>query len=365
MRTVAVLSAIPPKDSNEDLRPRRVFLLALLGLIFLLIGSSSWAKKPSVTVAEIKVVAILKVDDLGKSLSYPSALAYDPVRDELYVTDASRSKIVIYSPDLFPVFSIGPGRGVVAPTGLALDSEGNLYVCQNPTEKEPRARISVFNAAAIKVRDIYFEGFEGADSFYPKSVSIGIHGQIYVTGLDFAGVVVLDREGKFLHLLSPKDSVSANLPPKKAVITDVFIDEKGRIYLVSEEMGRLYVYDSQERYLFKAGQKGGSSGKLSRPRGVAADPERGLIYVVDYMRHMGQAFRYDDGRLLFEFGGRGWSPGWFNYPTDIVVDKYGRIYVADLFNHRVQVVELVQKGMGSVPLNTTPSFITPLQKLKK
>ncbi|WP_456431534.1 NHL repeat-containing protein [Thermosulfuriphilus sp.] len=316
-------------------------------------------------MAEVKVVALLTKDDLGQSLSYPSALAYDPVRDELYVIDASKAKVIIYSPDLFPVFSIGPGRGVDAPTGLTLDAEGNLYICQNPTEKEPKARISVFNAAAIKIKDIYFEGFEGAETFYPKSIAIGLQGQIYVVGLDFAGVVVLDRQGKFLHFLSPKDSVSKNLPAKKAVISDVFIDEKGRIYLVSEEMGRLYVYDSQERYLFKAGQKGGSSGKLSRPRGIVADPERGVIYVVDYMRHMGQAFRYEDGRLLFEFGGRGWSPGWFNYPTDIVVDKYGRIYVADLFNHRVQVVEIVEGGMGNFPLNTTPSFITPLQKLKK
>ena len=312
-------------------------------------------------IAEVKVIAILEKDDLGKNLSFPTSLGYDPVRDELYVIDAARSRIIIYTPDLFPVFSLGKGRGVLAPAGLTIDQEGNIYICQGTSAKDPRPHISVFNAAAIKVKDIYFQGFEGAENFSPKSIALGIHGHIYVTGLDFEGVVVLNQKGHFIKIIAPKDSIIPNTPPKRALISDVYVDSKGRLYLLSEEMGRVYVYDDREHYLFKAGRKGGSSGKLSRPRGVCADPKRGLIYVIDYMRHTGLAFDYKTGKLRFEFGGRGWSPGWFNYPTDIIVDKFGRVYIADLFNHRVQVVELVKKGMPSVPITTTPSFITPLK----
>jgi DNA-binding beta-propeller fold protein YncE len=116
----------------------------------------------------------------------------------------------------------------------------------------------------------------------------------------------------------------------------VTIDGQGRIYLVSEETGHIYVYDEDRNPLFQFGVKGGSSGKLSRPKAVAVDNRDGRMYVVDYMRHTINV--YDrEGEYMFEFGGKGWLPGWFSFPTTITVDPTGRVFVADLFNSRVQV----------------------------
>jgi DNA-binding beta-propeller fold protein YncE len=60
------------------------------------------------------------------------------------------------------------------------------------------------------------------------------------------------------------------------------------------------------------------------------------MYIVDYMRHTITVYDHD-GKYLFEFGGLGFDPGWFWFPNNIGVDKKGRVYVADFFNHRVQV----------------------------
>jgi hypothetical protein len=61
------------------------------------------------------------------------------------------------------------------------------------------------------------------------------------------------------------------------------------------------------------------------------------MYVVDYMRHT--ILAYDKaGTYLFEFGGRG-SAWWFKF-SDVVVNKRGQLIVADLFNHRLQVLEV-------------------------
>ena len=117
------------------------------------------------------------------------------------------------------------------------------------------------------------------------------------------------------------------------------IDRAGRIYLLSEGMGRVYVYDDKEVFLFKFGQKGGSSGKLSRARGLSVDPLKRRVYVIDYMRHTANAYS-DEGRFLFEFGGKGWGRGWFQYPSDVGVDPSGHVLVADTFNNRVQVLRM-------------------------
>jgi DNA-binding beta-propeller fold protein YncE len=108
---------------------------------------------------------------------------------------------------------------------------------------------------------------------------------------------------------------------------------------LSEDKGRVFVYDENEKFLLKFGQKGGGSGKLSRPRGVAVDDKNGRVYVIDYMRHTANAYGLE-GEFLFEFGGKGWSEGWFLFPSDISVDTFGNVLVADTFNHRVQVLSL-------------------------
>ena len=57
------------------------------------------------------------------------------------------------------------------------------------------------------------------------------------------------------------------------------------------------------------------------------------------MRHTASAYSAD-GRFLFEFGGKGWGRGWFQYPSDITVDTSGNVLVADTFNNRVQVLSV-------------------------
>lgn len=348
-----------------QLKVNNLWYLVIFWVLLIPLGWGGFAyvlAQEEIAIAKIRVVSVLKSNDTGQPLSFPSTLAYDRQTDELYVLDAAKGRIIIYSPDLFPIFSFGIGREVENPSCIAIDKEGLIYIGESPKGNKP-AKIAIFNQAAIKIKEFYFKDFEGASNFIPRSLAIGFRGRIYVAGSDFRGVVVLDREGHFIKLLAPEDTFAANIPKRKAQISDVYIDENGRIYLASEEMGRIYVYDRQERYLFKLGQKGGTFGKLSRPRGVAADPRQDLIYVVDYMRHTGQAYDYQTGKFRFEFGGRGWSPGWFNYPTDIVVDKFSRLYIADLFNHRVQVIEFASITYPEIPVEV-PSFITPIQKIK-
>jgi len=302
-------------------------------------GSASSTGRKILVSAKITCIQIIKEDYEGLKLSYPNEVFVEPVKKEIYVVDSGNRRILIYASDFYPLLSINKTYGINSPTGLAIDFEGYLFIAQSRSKGNKKGRISVLNPSLGWKKDIFFKGFEGADDFTPSNIAISNRGYLYVAGSPYRGVVVLDKEGTFSHLLTPVDRLFRKSQEERATICDVEIDKKGNIYLLSEDMGRVYVYDSQDRYLFKFGQKGGSTGKLSRPRGIAVDSAGERIYVIDYMRHTANAYS-GDGQFLFEFGGKGWGKGWFHYPTDIAVDSLGNILVVDTFNDRVQVLKV-------------------------
>jgi DNA-binding beta-propeller fold protein YncE len=312
------------KSKNSILIALCAMLIALCFVLFLPYKLNAQQQGPSVTYVDS-----ITEDEEGNGLSWPYFVFPDPVMKEIYVID-TRGRFIIYTSDFFPLFTLSKADGIGSPQGLTVDPAGNVYVAQARTDDNPRNRISVYNACLKWERDIYLEGFEGADSFLPYRLAIDRNRNIYVSSLYFPGVIILNNQGKLLEILSPEEG------GEKAKIANVTIDEAGRIYLVSEEESRIYVYDENRKFLFKFGEKGGSSAKLSHPLAIGVDNRNGRMYVVDYMRHTVSA--YDkEGKFLFEFGGLGWGEGWLQHPRDISVDSTGRILVADTFNNRIEV----------------------------
>jgi DNA-binding beta-propeller fold protein YncE len=331
------LKSIGRKDIFS-VRLTGIILSIILSFILLFVHTASSQQLGYIITYDGSITA----DEDEKSLQYPSVLHIDRTTGDVYVVDG-RSRILIYTSDLFPLYTINSKNGIYTPHGLTVDEEGNLYVAQAPSEMDPRYRISVLNACMKWERDIYMEGFEGAETFVPFHLEIDRQGILYVAGRFTPRVLVMNNRGRLMGILSPEED------GEKVKLNNVSIDEEGNIYLLSEDKGRVYVYDKNRKFLFKFGEKGGSTGELSRPRGVGVDDRNGWLYIVDYMRHTTSV--YDTkGNFMFEFGGLGWGEGWFQHPVDIEIDRNGRIFVADRFNQRVQIFKSWERtGKDSIP----------------
>lgn len=296
-----------------------VLFLGLLLPTFL----SAEIEKPFITY-EGSIIA----DENGDPLLTPFFVVSDSKTGEIYVIDG-KLRIIIYTSDFFPIHTLSKKNAIEAPQALAVDAEGNIYIAQGASKSNSRSRITVLDACFKWVRDIYFDGFEGSDSFVPYNIAVDKNGNLYVAGYYFPGVLILDTKGKLL------DIMTVEREGEKVKLINVYIDKMGRIFLLSEEMSRIYVFDEKKKFLFEFGEKGGSTGKLSRPRALAIDSNL-RMYVVDYMRH--SISIYDkDGIFINEFGGMGWTEGWFQFPTFISIDTNSRLLVSDTFNNRVQV----------------------------
>ncbi|MBN2332174.1 MAG: NHL repeat-containing protein [Deltaproteobacteria bacterium] len=285
---------------------------------------------------EARCLQVITTDDRGSSLSYPSRLYYDRHEDEIYALCEGGSKIIIYTSDFFPVASIGSGRGFTHAKSCST-ANNQLYLC---ISDDTGGHLQILDRALLPSGKIFFSGFKNADAFQPFRAEI-IDNHIYVTGNGGDGVLIADLEGRWQQAMVP---LTMHLGIReKAPIETFAIDAPGnRIYLLSEEMGKIFVFSLSGRFLYDFGEKGGSSGKLSRPRGIALDQQRNLVYIVDYMRHSISVYS-DKGDYLFEFGGKGYSRGWLAHPSDLCVDGQGRLWVADTFNQRLQVFSIVEK----------------------
>jgi len=292
------------------------------------------------SAARVYTLMEIREDYAGRTLTFPSRVCVDPVSGEIYAVDSGNNRILVFTYDYYPLFSVDYSDGIEFPSAVAVGQDGYLFVAQSRSSRDLRPRISVFNPALVRERDIYFTGFEGAEDFKPASMAIGRNNNLYIAGYDYFGLIVLDRDGNFLRVITPRDQVAGSGGKMEKVrVRALDIDSRGWIYILSEDSGRVYVYDQDEEFVHKFGEKGGTWGKLSRPLGLSVDHKKDRVYVIDYMRHTANAYCLD-GKFLFDFGGRGWGRGWFNFPSDISVDAFGNILVADTFNHRVQVFSL-------------------------
>jgi DNA-binding beta-propeller fold protein YncE len=82
------------------------------------------------------------------------------------------------------------------------------------------------------------------------------------------------------------------------------------------------------------GQSGGEPGSFNEPGGITIDSQ-GNLYVADIFNHRVQKFD-SEGNFLAQVGGNGPDEGQFNEPWGVAVDSQDNVYVADSFNHRIQ-----------------------------
>lgn len=319
---------------NKNLK-KTIHLLTLYFIVVtLLTPTICMSNQTNMTV---KLESILEVDPNETHLTYPTALYFDKTTEEMYVTDSGNSQLVIYSNNDYPINNLGAGRDLERITSATI-IDGYLYVCCSNNQERPTGVIKVLNQAFFTEQEIVLSQINPKlKGFIASQIVTGITNRRYVLGNSQTDVSVLDKNWILVDKIAPREKRLGIMEP--ASVDAITTSMNGNIYLLSEERGRIFVYNSNEEFQFSFGEKGGDTGKLARPRAIAIDDINKRIYVSDYLRHAVLVYNIE-GKYLFEIGGKGDSPGSLLYPGAVAVDKTGRLYVSDTFNHRVQIFSI-------------------------
>lgn len=156
----------------------------------------------------------------------------------------------------------------------------------------------------------------------------------------------LKVKGDYTTLRDTKQSISVSGKP-----LCVALHENGDIYVGSND-NQIYVYDQSGILKNTFGAKG----QFSCPFDIFI--KKDTIYVADMWNHCVQVLT-TKGKVSFTLGKKGSGQGEFNGPCCVVVDSKERIIVADSGNNRVQIFNLngnwVQTIDGSGPAHLCKS----------
>ena len=161
----------------------------------------------------------------------------------------------------------------------------------------------------------------------PYGVTTDLSGRIYIT--DTVGwVTVIDRERSKISYLGHRGQGKLHTP------IGIAVADEGTVFVTDSKLNRVYGFDSDGNLILAIGEEG----EFENPAGIAVDQERKRLFVVDSHLHKIRVYS-TGGTFLFEFGERGGGPAQFNFPSNIIINGAGTVYVCDAMNFRVQVFD--------------------------
>jgi DNA-binding beta-propeller fold protein YncE len=118
----------------------------------------------------------------------------------------------------------------------------------------------------------------------------------------------------------------------------VVLDGKENFYVSDGNNARIDIWTPDMQYKSFFGFGSSTQGALNLPRGTWMAP-RNCLYVADAVGSLVRVYNLsgEEPALAFELGGFGIEEGQFNYPTDVIIDGTGRLYVTDRANNRIQI----------------------------
>ena len=171
-------------------------------------------------------------------------------------------------------------------------------------------------------------GSKPGEFYYPRGIKVH-QNQVYVCDYCNDRIQVFDLELLFITSFGTKGSGQGQFDRPEGL--HVAFTSQGNIYVSEWANKRVQVLDLNGRYLRQFGNKSGP-GKLKEPKAVHIAHE--CVYVSD--NHRIAVFQLS-GAFLTSFGKYGQERGKFNYPSGIVFDCNGFLYVCDWLNDRIQV----------------------------
>jgi DNA-binding beta-propeller fold protein YncE len=203
------------------------------------------------------------------------------------------------------------------PYGMAVDSKGSVYIADGKV-----GAIFVFNTETKELKMIK----NGSDAHFGDIIGLTMDDsdRLFVSDTKFHRILVFDKDHK------AEGTISGGLIDPAGMAVD---NENRFLYVADAGLDQVLVYDADKLTLIRkmgtAGKKHSLSepGQFAAPENVAVDADANL-YVADMYNNRIEVFDAD-GNFIRAWGKSGDRPGYFSRPKGLAIDADGHVWVAD------------------------------------
>lgn len=211
------------------------------------------------------------------------------------------------------------------PSALCIGNSGEVYVLDSGNH-----RVIKLTGSGVLITQWGKGGTDDGQFYYPRGMAADSSGNLYITDTGNSRIQKFNADGTHQ---TTWDLGYDTIPSPFGIA----VDAGDAIYFVGRETHRVYHYTSDGTAITGWGGKGTSPGLFQYPEGVAVD-SRGRVFVTDTENHRVQVFS-SSGIFLFQFGSYGSADGQFSAPGGILIDENDQVMVVDVYNTRVQVFD--------------------------
>ncbi|MCF6246557.1 MAG: NHL repeat-containing protein [Desulfobacula sp.] len=244
-------------------------------------------------------------------------------------------------------------RGLNEPSDVAVSPRGLIYIVDGVNNK-----IKIFSSSGKFISSFGKKGKGPGQFLYPLGIDIDQTGKVFIADSQNHRVQTFNSKGMVLSQI--------NIPSKTSKLsdpTDVAVDEKkNRFYVVDNDNHKVLVYDLSTLNLIKTyGKPGTGKREFRYPFLMAVDSES-YLYIVDVINTRVQVLN-SEGLYVTDIGGWGVEKGQFFRPKGIAIDKKNRVYVSDSYMGVIQIFETTGElfaAIGDAATGSIMRFKTPM-----
>jgi DNA-binding beta-propeller fold protein YncE len=260
----------------------------------------------------------------GSNFGEVSAVALNS-KGHIFIFHRGRQSLMEFQSNGKFVRTLGEGLFDI-PHGLRIDSSDNIWTTdignQLVLKMNPEGRVLLVLGR---------RGQAGESDIFswplfnkPSDVALNAAGEIFVSdGYGNSRVVKFDKNGNFVKTWGKKGKG----PGEFDLPHTVAVDSKGRVYVGDRENNRIQIFDGDGNFLKEWTHAGA-------PFGLCITNDQ-MLYMSDGRTNRIVKLNLE-GQILGAFGGRGKAPGMLAGAHWIAVGPAEEIYVAEVFNWRMQ-----------------------------
>ena len=280
------------------------------------------------------------VSNFATNFTAPTGIAIDSSGD-IYVVDSGNSQVKKFDSNGNLLLSWGsPGSGngqLLHPNGIFV---GKKYVFVADTGN---ARIDIFDKNSGEF--IYSWGNYGyGQGMFHTPVGLAADNQENLLVADSGRNTIQEFNTHFTFMgeFKPLPTYYGNF----TATSGIALDSEGNIYVSSPD-DKILEFSNIGNFVNFFGSQGSEEGRFNNPTAVAID-SRGNFYVTDTLNHRIQKFD-PYGNFVLSWGSVGTSAGQFEEPVGLAIDQSDNIYVVDEKNSNVQKFSLYRMASQTIP----------------